>query len=208
MPILPAFAPQFLPQRADQWLEVDGVVAGVFLHLGRERAAAPVGLLGGFFQLHSKVILYQSGEAKLRAADEARGEHRVEDSPRHKVVAALKKAHVVIRAMHEEGVSVERLEKFPQGHSRQRINQHIVAGDAHLNEAELLGICMKAVRLRVNGDPFGRVDLADQGLQMFLGVNHEAAVNRTARRTSSQSGILRGTFFNSCERRELAGWLN
>ena len=99
---------------------------------------------------------------------------------------------------------VERGEKIVQIHSRQRIDQHVMAGDAHLDEAELLGIGMKTVGLGVDGDPVGRVDLADQGLEMFLGVDQGAAVNRTARRASSQSAVLGSTIFDICGRRGLA----
>jgi hypothetical protein len=73
---------------------------------------------------------------------------------------------------------IEGIPKRLQIDIRQRINQIIPAGNAHLNEAKFLRIRVQTVRLGVHGQPFGLAQGGQQRLKLIVVVNHARRVNR------------------------------
>ncbi|MGC3958867.1 MAG: hypothetical protein QM813_13295 [Verrucomicrobiota bacterium] len=97
MPFEAAFGLQFRLEPVGQGLEIMRVVAGVRFHAGGQRAHRPVGLLRPFFQLHAQMFLHEVAEAKLADAQQAGGQHGVENRAGDELVMFAEQAQIVVR---------------------------------------------------------------------------------------------------------------
>ena len=135
------------------------VVAGVILHLPGERTAGPVGFLRAFDQLDAEVLLHQGREREFRVAGQPRRDHRVEHGAGLGEPGPAHEPQVVIRAVEDQELAGEHLEKRPEIEARQRIDQDVPLIEGNLDEAELLEVAMEAVGLRIHRDGIEAVNV-------------------------------------------------
>ena len=152
------------------------VVSGIAFHAFRQRAHRPVCLLGPFFQLHAEVLLDQVAEPELALAQETRGEHGIKNRVGDECMVLEQHAQVVVRAVHGQLAAAERVQQRLQMDWRQGIDQFIARRHADLDQTNLLGIRMKAVRLGVHRQPRCRADLRQECLELLRCVNHLANI--------------------------------
>jgi len=106
--------------------------------------------------LEAEVAQKGGGQAEFHYAAEAGGDHGIEEGAGAIVAAAAQEAQIVIGAVEDELFAFPSREERGEGVAGQRIDEEILAGDADLNEAELLEVRMEAIRLGIDGDaPLG-----------------------------------------------------
>ena len=98
--------------------KVVGVLYGIVTHLRRQRTQRPVGFLRGFGNGDVEVFEDERGEAELGDAGEARREHGIENGCGSGVADAAQEAQVVVRAVNDEFLSIERAKERLRGRAR------------------------------------------------------------------------------------------
>ena len=83
---------------------------------------------------------------------------------------------VVIRAVHDEFMRVQRAEQRGKIYSGQRINQPVAVGRADLDQADFFGIRVQAVGLGVERNPCRRAQFRQPRGELFVGFNHTANI--------------------------------
>ena len=132
--------------------------------VGVSGTARPVGLLGAFGQFDAELRLDQRGVGKFPPTDEPRGEHGVENRVRHEPARPPQKPQVVIRAVEEDRLALERgVERF-QRKVGERVDEGVlVVGQADLHEAKFLAVDVERIGLGVEGDAVGAVEMWQEG---------------------------------------------
>ena len=81
-------------------------------------------------------------------------------------------AQIVIRAVHDQLVRVERVQQRIEIDAGERVNQAVAGGGADLDQADLFGIGVQAVGFGVERQPGGGLEVGQKGGQLCVGVNH------------------------------------
>ena len=193
---MPGKAPlgfQLKLQLVRQRLQIMCVVARVNFHPLRQRSPRPVGFLRTLVQLHAKELFGERTQAELNFADQPRGEHCVENRRGHEFVVLEQQPQIVVRAVHDDLVSVQRLEQRVEIDFRQRINQSVAVSRADLNQADLFRIGVQTVGLGVERDPFCRAQFWQPGGKVFVGLNHaEIFTTKTPRHKGLEIALCPG----------------
>jgi hypothetical protein len=130
------------------------------LELGNGRCAFAFASLT---QLDTKMALHQRGQTEFANAEQARGDHRIENTLCFKIESAAHQSEIEIRAMHDDFLFLERDRQGRQIDFRQRIDQVVAARlatgrvrpidrHAQLQQTKLFPIAMQTVRFGVDGD--------------------------------------------------------
>ena len=178
VPSEPAFGGQVGTEQVRHGFQVAGIVAGIFLHPGRQGTLRPVRLLGTFLQRDSQIIANQRGQREFPAANEARGEHGIENSRGHEAWPAMEQAKIVIGGVKNQFASQQSLPQRGEIQSSERIDELMGAVEADLHEAELFRIRVETVRLGINSQPFSLPQDRSQGGQAFCRRNHGHSLRR------------------------------
>ena len=163
---------QLIAQHVGQRLEMAGVGAGVIFHARRERAFGPVGFLRSFFQDHAEIFVDEAAQAEFALAQQAAGQHGVEDPVRYEAVIFAQQPQVIVRPVQDQLVLFQLQPKRLQIQLRQRINQIIAVDRAHLDETKLFRVGVQTVRFSVQGQPVRRADGRQVLSQFQVRINH------------------------------------
>src|SRR5690606_14109180 len=117
-------------------------------------------------------LLDEVRQAEAPAAHEAGGGHGVEDGLRDESPRAVHEAQVVIAPVQDQGVAAYDLEQRLQIQSGKGVHEQFTTGVTELKEAQLLGIGVEAVRLRVHGEPAGVFEFAQCLFQPLGSIDH------------------------------------
>jgi len=157
-------------------VKVTRVVTCVILHSLRKRALCPVGFLRSLFQRHSERLRHEILQAKFHHAQQARGNHGIENPVRHEVVVLAQQAEIVVAAVQQQFAPAQCLPQRCEVNVRQRIHENVRAGKAELEQAELRRVGVQAVSLCVQGDPFRRTQVGQKVDKPIRSVNHGARI--------------------------------
>ena len=171
-PVQAPFLAQLPAQNVRERLEKMSVVARVSLHARRQRPPGPIGLLRTFFQLHAQVLLHQVEQAEFLLPEQPARHHCVKYPARHKTVLLAQQAQVVIPAVQDQLPLLERLPERLQMDRRQRINQPVRLSHADLQQTQLLGIRVQAVRFGVYRHPISRLKRFQELRQFAIRIYH------------------------------------
>ena len=182
VPSEPTFLLQFSRKEIHQRLKVMSIITGIRFHSLGQRTSRPVGFLRAFLQRDTEKLRHQIAQAEFAHAQQAAGEHRVEDGRGNEAAVASEQPQVVVRAVQNQLMLAEDLEHRRELEAREGIDQMIRALDANLNETKLFRIGMKAVSLGIEGNPAGGAQSRKKGRQLLVRINHGANIGKTARR--------------------------
>ena len=168
----PSHLLKFKLQLVGERFEMMRVVAGVGFHLFGERTPRPIGFLRGLVQFHAEKFFHERTQAKMPFAQKPRRQHGVENGARDKLVMLAQQPQIVIRAVHDEVVFVERGEERIEVHGRERINQPVAGHRADLNQANLFGVGVQAVSFGVERQPGRGFERGQESGKLCVGVNH------------------------------------
>ena len=153
MPCQPALGLQVVAQPIREAAQVAAVVQRVVHHLLGQRPARPVGLLRSLVEGNAEQLGEQVVQAECREAKQPRRPHRVEDRCWHEPGRGEHQPQVVVGAVHEQFLPLERLEQRRDFQRGEGVDQHIRAGEADLQQAQFFRIRVQAVGFRVEADP-------------------------------------------------------
>src|SRR4029077_549101 len=191
-PLFPIQAPQLRFNNFRQRKKIFGVVDGVLDHLVRKRAQRPVCFLRSLGKLHAKVPGHQRGQTEFPIAAKPRGDHGVENIGGREPASALQHPQIVIRAVQNELSGGESLVERLGGKPDQRVDQDIFLRGADLEEAELLEITVKAVRLGIQGNTRKGSKPCDK-FRQALGIGDQGSAINFSRGSSSPPRRARGS---------------
>src|SRR5579884_2717988 len=83
-----------------------------------------------------------------------------------------KKSQVIVRAVHDEFVLGQSLQKRFNVQAGERVDQFIAGGSSDLEQADFFGISMKAVGFRVQSHPRACAQTPQQAFQFRIAIYH------------------------------------
>ena len=111
-------------------------------------------------------------QAEMAQPQQTRRQHGVENRAGNEFMVLAQEPQIIIRAVHDEFVPGQRIEQRIEIEPSQRINQFIASHGANLNEADLLGVSVQAVRLGIQRYPLGATDRWQKSCQLCFSVYH------------------------------------
>jgi len=191
MPRKPAFGVKLGSQQIGQRFEVVSIIACIGFHPRSQGTPGPIGLLGGFVECDVEVMSHKIIEAKLGLSQQTSGEHGVKDRRRHEIVVFAEQAQIVIRAVHDQLMAEESLQKWIEADPAERINQFIAPERADLYEADLFGICVKTVSFRIQRQPGTMPGIRRQFLELRIVIYHLTTKYKSKNRKVPNANFLR-----------------
>ena len=94
------------------------VIAGIFFHSFSQRAHRPIRFLRAFFQFHAEKFFHERAVTELPFTNQPRREHRVENRSGNEFMMFFQQSKIVIRAVHNEFVTAQCIEKRVKINSR------------------------------------------------------------------------------------------
>jgi hypothetical protein len=88
----------------------------------------------------------------------------------------LQQAQIVIRAVHDDLVTSQRVEHGLKIDPRERINEFVPGVRADLNQTDFFRVRMQTIRFRVHRDPGGGAQFFKEARELWFRVNHAASI--------------------------------
>lgn len=111
-------------------------------------------------------------EAELRFAEEAAGDHGVEEAVGLVIEGALEQTQIVVGAVQDEFVAAKGIEEATVIQAGERVDQVIAVNGAQLDEAKLFRIGVQGIGFGVDRHPRGIGHLWNQSIESWLIRNH------------------------------------
>ena len=165
---------ELIAQNIRERFQMMSIVERVRGHAFGQWTARPICFLRSLLQLHVEESRDEMVQPELADAQEAAGEHRVENPGGDKTQALAQEPQIVIRAVHDQLVAFEDFEERFELRVRERVYQLIAPFDADLNEAKLFGVGVQAVSFGVERNPFGLKQFRKKPCYLFIRINHGA----------------------------------
>ena len=204
MPCQPAWL-EFKPQFVGQRFKVMRVVAGVLFHPPGERAPGPIGFLQAFFKFHARDIFPPDGCNRTGGGRPAARQAWCRKPRRARTHGASEQAQVIIGAVHDQLMGVQRVQQRVQIDPASGSINSIAGGGADLNQTDLFRVGVKAVRLGVHRDPCGRSQFWKKFPEQLFRVNHAGSIGVAQGRRQSVINRALPPFFSLSQLRRGEG---